>query len=117
MILRNTLLEWLIRLIVLLLLHILVFPFFGNGIIIDSVHWSGHSPYSSIMLLILSRMFATGAPPAFINSAVILFVLGYLLFLDFLIAAVTSSFMIGCSLSYCCRDSSFVSIVIVSGPY
>ena len=59
----------------------LVFPFFGNGIIIDSVHLSGHSPDSSIMLLILYRMFITGSPPAFRSSAVILYVPGDLPFL------------------------------------
>ena len=81
-VLNDTLLAWLIRLIVLLLLHFLVFPFFGNGIIIDSVHLSGHSPDSSIMLLILYRMFITGSPPAFRSSAVMLSVPGDLLFLS-----------------------------------
>ena len=91
------LLEWLIRLIVLLLLHFLVFPLFGNGIIIDSVHSSGRSPDSSIMLLILYKKFVTGFPPAFRSSAVMLPVPGDLL--SFSIAAITSSFRIGGSLS------------------
>ena len=98
-IVSNTLVEWLIRVIVLLLLHFVMLPFFGNGIIIDSVHLSGHSPDSSIMLLSLYRMFITGSPPAFRSSAVMLSVPGDLEFLSFLIAASTSSFRIGGSLS------------------
>ena len=98
--LNNTLLEWLMRLIVLLLLHFQVFPFFSNSIIIDSVHRSGHSPDSSIMLLMLRRMSTTCALLAFRSAAVILSVPGELLFFNFLIAAITSSFMIIGSLSY-----------------
>ena len=98
-ILINTLLEWLIRLIVLLLMHFLVFRFFGNGIIIDSVHLSGHSTDSIIMLVSLYRMFITGSPPAFRNSVVMLSVPGDLLLLSFSKAAITSSFRIGGSLS------------------
>jgi len=44
-------------------------------------------------------MFITGSPPAFRCSAVMLFVSGDLLFLSFSIAAITSSFKIGGSLS------------------
>ena len=65
-----------------------MFPLFGNGIIIDSVHSSGCSPDSSSMLLILYRMFVTGSPPAFRSSAVMLPVPGDLLFLSFSIAAI-----------------------------
>ena len=88
-ILSNTLLHWLIRLIVLLLLQCLVFPFFGNEIIIDSIHESGHSLYSSIMLLILFRMSTTGAPPAFTSSAVMLSVPGDLVFFNVLMTVIT----------------------------
>ena len=68
--------------------YFLVFPFFCNGIIIDLVHRSGHSPNTSIMLLILCRMSIRGAPPAFISSAVMISVSCGLSFANFQIATV-----------------------------
>ena len=90
-----TLLEWLIRLIILWFLHCLRFPFFGNGINNDCVHSFGHIFCSQIHLHSAVRAMTTSLPPIFTSSEGTLSTPGDLQSFRLCTAASTSSFSIG----------------------
>ena len=67
-----TLLEWLMRLIVLYFWQSCKFPFLGSVITSDWVHGVGHSPVLQILLQISLKTSIMVSPPAWTSSAGIL---------------------------------------------
>ena len=91
-----TLLEWLMRLIVLQFWQSRKLPFLGSVIISDWVHGVGHSPVLQILLQISVRTSVMVSPPAWTSSAGILSTPADFPFFSDATAISTSSQRIGC---------------------
>ena len=91
-----TLLEWLMRLIVLYFWQSCKLPFLGSVIISDWVHGVGHSPVLQILLQISLKTSIMVSPPAWTSSAGILSTPADCSFFNDATAISTSSIRIGC---------------------